>query len=249
MRVLGTTVVGSAGRSRYVLMGRVKGFVEDFERLAMELLGRAGLPRGTPVFLTAADLRRSYVSASCEVDGARAEVHATFGLSGMACLDGGTGAGGTLNVLISWNVGASRRGLLDALRVASEVKGALSVLSGLSCRSSAAVGTVSDATLVALPPGREVYFGLATPQGRAGACALSRAFSRYVMGMEAGRRLAMALGLEGGSCEGVAPEEEALVRAIRLAALAASSGLSPAPPLRGSLGRLLRDVEGRCSPA
>ena len=172
LRVLGTTVVGGRGDSRYVVMGRVREYVEDFASYAAALSSSMGLPPGTPVFLTAADLRSSYIRSSCDVDGASVDVHATFGLSGMACIgeeDEGPRDYGTVNVLVITSARLSWTGMLDALRSLSEVKGALSVLLGLSCRTSAAAGTVSDATLLAAPRGHIRYSGLATPHGRAAA--------------------------------------------------------------------------------
>ena len=228
MRVLGTTVVGGRGNARYVVMGRVRKYVEDFESYATALSSSTGVPPGTPIFLTAADLHRSYVRSSCEMDDISVEVHVTFGLSGMACLgeeDGGWKGAGTVNVLTITSARMSWMGMLDALRSISEVKGALSVLSGFSCRRSAATGTVSDATLLAAPRGDIAYSGLATPHGRAAACALRRAFAELAARLGVGRRLALALGLDDGDCGDVDPDLEVAIRAARCAELARAAGL------------------------
>ncbi|BBE42574.1 adenosylcobinamide amidohydrolase [Conexivisphaera calida] len=228
MRVLGTTVVGGRGSARYVVMGRVRKYVDDFTSYAAALSSSVGAPPGTPVFLTAADLHRSYVRSSCELDDISVEVHATFGLSGMACLgeeDVRRMSAGTVNVLAITSARMSQMGMLDALRSISEVKGALSVLSGFSCRTSAAAGTVSDATLLAAPRGDISYSGLATPQGRAAACALRRAFAELAIRLGTGRRLALTLGLEGGDCGNVDPDLEVAIRAARYVELAEAAGL------------------------
>jgi adenosylcobinamide amidohydrolase len=227
MRVLGTTVVGGRGSARYVVMGRVREYVNDFESYATALSSSAGAPPGTPVFMTAADLRRSYVRSSCKLDGISVEVHATFGLSGMACIGEEVGqvSAGTVNVLVVTSARMSWMGMLDALRSVSEVKGALSVLSGFSCRTSAAAGTVSDATLLAAPRGDTAYSGLATPHGRAAACALRRAFAELAVRLGTGRRLALALGLENGDCGNIDPDLEAAMRAVRYVELVRAAGL------------------------
>ncbi|MGC9191387.1 MAG: adenosylcobinamide amidohydrolase [Conexivisphaera sp.] len=248
VRVLGTTVVGGAGSARYALMGRVREYVLDFERYAEELAARAGVPGGSPVFLTAADLRSSYAHSSCIVEDVAADAHATFGLSGMACLggDGDEDAHGTINLLLVLSSRLSRQGILDAFRIASEVKGALSVLAGLSCPRSAAVGTVSDATLVAAPRGDEDYSGLGTPTGRAIACATSAAFSEAISRLGTARRLELALGADVDA-ESIDRGAEALVRALRHLDLARAAGLLETDPrdvvrLLGELGRAEGDA-------
>ncbi|MFP3137467.1 MAG: adenosylcobinamide amidohydrolase [Nitrososphaeria archaeon] len=244
MRVLGTTVVGGRGIARRVLMGRVLEYVDDFERYAESLARDAGLPPGTPTFLTSADLRASYVRSRGEADGVVAEVHATFGLSGMACLDGSGGfpapETGTVNILVVVGQRLSAQGLLDAFRTASEAKGALSVLSGFSCRDSAAVGTVSDATLIAAPRGGDAYSGPATPSGRAILRAMSSAFAELASRLGGRRRLELALGVSGLRYPGASAE--AAARALRCVELARSASLLGGDP--EEVASLLSDLEG-----
>jgi len=235
LRVLGTTVTGGSGAARRAVMGRIREYVRDgdFEDYARGLARRIGVPDNSPVFLTAADLRASYVSSRCRVGRTTAEVHATFGLSlpGMACLGdgGGNGRGHTINVLAVLNAHLSPAGMLDAFRALSEVKGALSALSGFSCEGSAAVGTVSDATLVAAPGGRLRYSGLATAAGRAIACALTSAYGELSRRLGPRGRLRIAMSaLDDPDCDdgGV----EAVARALRCMDMMESAGLLRATP-------------------
>lgn len=149
---------------RYAVFYQVEEYVEDFEALASELAEGVGRAEEAAVFFTAAD-----VFKIGRAEGRLADVYATVGLANPACLGESEGAGarrraGTVNLLVVSRAGLSSKGLLDLFRTAAEAKAAALTALGI-CGGRPALGTTSDAILVAAPPGRGDYAGYATELG------------------------------------------------------------------------------------
>ncbi|MBP1448490.1 MAG: adenosylcobinamide amidohydrolase [Thermoproteus sp.] len=162
LRALGN-LVHVRGLVRYAVFYQVEEYVEDFEALASELAEGVGRAEEAAVFFTAADvfkIRRA--------DGRLVDVYATVGLANPACLGeeraGARRRAGTVNLLVVSRAGLSSKGLLDLFRTAAEAKAAALTALGI-CGGRPALGTTSDAILVAAPPGRGDYAGYATELG------------------------------------------------------------------------------------
>ncbi|MEM0186122.1 MAG: adenosylcobinamide amidohydrolase [Thermoproteus sp.] len=161
LTALGNVVFGGDfAEIEYVVFKQVDKYIEDFESYAYSLLEGLGLLGKAAVFFTAIDLvniRR--------VEGTQVTIYATVGLSNPACIgDVAPARGGTINLLVVSKRALSRRGLLDLFRTAAEAKAAV-LTSRRLCGGRPALGTTSDAILVAAPPGDVHYAGLATEIG------------------------------------------------------------------------------------
>jgi len=131
---------------------RVKGGLK--EALEKEAAAR-GLPPGTPVFLTAAD-----VGDPAVVEGDGFTMVATIGLSPPTCPGGGGRVSppipATINVLVAVHEPLEPSGAHDLLRTVAEAKAAAAWEAMLRCSGDPPhrpVGTVSDAVLIAWRPG------------------------------------------------------------------------------------------------
>lgn len=189
---------GGLGRPRHVLFRRVESDFDrrDLENFCREVSRGLGLdPLETAVFLTAYPVEKIVFRRMVE-KGLGVEVYMTAGLTNLSCLDSGvSGTGtGTINILVVTDYGLSEKGLADFLRLVSEVKGSVMSLSGVSCRGSAAFGTVSDATMVAARPGGTDFAGRATPLGALATRALVEVFVERLSRMDLLERLSYILG-------------------------------------------------------
>lgn len=183
VRSLGTTIYGGGlNHIGSVIFRRVdKCFSNPSPHSYAREIARSLGRESSAVFLTAVDVSR-YIYSRAEDSGISVEGIATIGLTHPACIGGEPWGGGigTINIFILTSVGLSNTGLADLLRTVSEVKaGYLSIL-GLSCGGLPAVGTVSDATLVASPGGSIDYAGLGTPVGRLVSRVLRDIFRSYM---------------------------------------------------------------------
>jgi len=160
LSALGNVVLGGFGRVRYVVFKQVDRYVEDFELYARALLEGLGITNRAAIFFTAVD-----ISSMRHVEGRLVELYATVGLANPACIgDRPTGGAHTVNILVVSKTALSSRGLLDLYRTAAEAKATTLTARGL-CGGKPSLGTVSDAVLVAAPPGDAHYAGAATEVG------------------------------------------------------------------------------------
>jgi adenosylcobinamide amidohydrolase len=183
MRSLGTTVYGGGlGWIDSVIFRRVeKCFSNPSPReYARSLASRFG--KNPAVFLTAADVNE-YIHVSLERDEVRVEMISTIGLTHPACIGyepAGPGEIGTINIFLATSIGLSETGLTDLFRSVSEAKAGIISTLGLSCKDLPAVGTVSDATMVASPTGSNDYAGLGTLVGSLASRAVLETVKRYM---------------------------------------------------------------------
>lgn len=161
MLALGNVVIGGDfANIRYAVFKQVDRYVEDFESYALMLLEGLGLLGKAAVFFTAVD-----VFSIRHASGRLADVYATIGLSNPACIGVGIPSSGhTVNILVISKRPLSRRGLIDLYRTVAEAKAAVLTAEGI-CGGKPALGTTSDAILVAALPGDENYAGAATELG------------------------------------------------------------------------------------
>jgi len=183
VRSLGTTVYGGGlGYIGSVIFKRVdKCFSNPSPQAYAGEIARSLGRESSAVFLTASDVSQ-YIYSEAEDSGVSVEGIATIGLTHPACIGGEpeSRAIGTINIFILTSEGLSDIGLADLLRTVSEAKaGYLSIL-GLSCRGLPAVGTVSDATLVASPGGSTDYAGLGTLVGQLASRVLRNIFRSHM---------------------------------------------------------------------
>lgn len=169
VRSLGTTVYGGGlGYIESVIFRRVdRCYSNPSPRAYAREIARSLGRESSAVFLTAADVSK-YIYSRAEDSGVSVEGIATIGLTHPACIGGknGSRAMGTINIFILTSEGLSDTGLADLLRTVSEAKAGYLSIMGLSCNGLPAVGTVSDATLVASPGGSRDYAGLGTLVGQ-----------------------------------------------------------------------------------
>ncbi|HWQ16205.1 MAG TPA: adenosylcobinamide amidohydrolase [Sulfolobales archaeon] len=176
LRSLGTTVYGGGFRSiESVIFKHVDECMGDPISYAQGVAERLGRP-ASAVFLTAANVGE-YIYATRSNKNLVVEAIATIGLTHPACIgsereERELGGVGTINIFLAINAGLSDIGLIDLFRSVSEAKAGLIALLGLSCGGSVAVGTVSDATVVASREGLERYAGLGTEVGHLAAMAI-----------------------------------------------------------------------------
>mgnify|MGYP001770635914 CR=1 FL=1 len=161
MSALGNVVLGGDFATiRYVVFKQVDRYIDDFESYAQALADGLGLLGRAAFFFTAVD-----VFTVRYVAGKLADIYATIGLSNPACIGGGNnGVSHTVNILVISKKPLSRRGLIDLYRTAAEAKAAVLTARGL-CGGRPALGTTSDAILVAARPGVDNYAGFATELG------------------------------------------------------------------------------------
>ncbi|GAY25030.1 hypothetical protein ATG_02330 [Desulfurococcaceae archaeon AG1] len=169
LRSLGTTVYGGGfGSIESVIFKHIDECIRDPVSYAQSVAESLGKP-ASAVFLTAANVGE-YIYAARSSKNLVVEAIATIGLTHPACIGSEVegrelGGVGTINIFLAVNSGLSDVGLIDLFRSVSEAKAGLIALLGLSCKGSVAVGTVSDATVVASRKGLESYAGLGTEVG------------------------------------------------------------------------------------
>ncbi len=169
LRSLGTNVYGGGlGFIDSVIFKHVDEYIEDPGGYAYRIARNTGRPRSA-VFLTAADVS-GYIYVAKSSGELLVEAIATIGLTHPSCINSDSikdlGGVGTINIFLATSAGLSDAGLIDLFRSVSEAKAGLIAILGLSCGGSIAVGTVSDATLVASKVGSNSYAGLGTEIGR-----------------------------------------------------------------------------------
>jgi len=169
LRSLGTTVYGGGlGSIESVIFKHIDECIIDPVSYAQGVAESLGKPESA-VFLTAANVGE-YIYVARSSKNLVVEAISTIGLTHPACIDSDVEERelesiGTINIFLAVNSGLSDVGLIDLFRSVSEAKAGLIALLGLSCKGSVAVGTVSDATVVASRRGLESYAGLGTKVG------------------------------------------------------------------------------------
>lgn len=140
-------------------------------------------------FLTSRDVTR-HAFAAAEVEGVRAEVLATVGLSNAECVGTrraapapvGTNKVGTINIAaaLSGDLGGglSDAGLLEAMSIVVQARTAAVMTHGPRLGHGPATGTGTDCVAVAAPPGAARHAGLHTAIGHALGAATLDAVSR-----------------------------------------------------------------------
>lgn len=175
LRSLGTNVYGGGlGYIDSIIFKRVSECIEDPSDYAYRVAKSVGRPRSA-VFLTATDVSE-YIYVARSSGELLIEAIATVGLTHPSCIDDESmkdlNGGGTINIFLATSAELSDIGLIDLFRSVSEAKAGLIAILGLSCGGSIAVGTVSDATLVASRIGFNNYAGIGTEVGRLAASAI-----------------------------------------------------------------------------
>ncbi|MEM4970082.1 MAG: adenosylcobinamide amidohydrolase [Sulfolobales archaeon] len=218
MRSLGTTVYG--GGLAWIDSAIFKKVDKCFSNPSPQEYARsiATMVRRNPaVFLTAADVSE-YIYVALERDGVRVEAIATVGLTHPACIGlepRGIRGVGTINIFLATDLGLDETGITDLFRSVSEAKAGIISILGLSCEGLPAVGTVSDATVVASPPGTNTYAGLGTTVGFLAASAVLEIIRRHMLRRDSKDYLRY-MGLERSSGHHGIEARELLIKRLSL---------------------------------
>ncbi|MEM1610618.1 MAG: adenosylcobinamide amidohydrolase [Sulfolobales archaeon] len=218
MRSLGTTVYG--GGLAWIDSAIFRKVDKCFSNPSPQEYARslATMFRRNPaVFLTAADVSE-YIYVALERDGVRVEAIATVGLTFPACIGlepRGIRGVGTINIFLATDLGLDETGITDLFRSVSEAKAGIISILGLSCEGLPAVGTVSDATVVAAPPGTNTYAGLGTTVGFLAASAVLEIIRRHMLRRDS-RDYLRYMGLEGSSGHHGVEARELLIKRLSL---------------------------------
>ncbi|MEM1313245.1 MAG: adenosylcobinamide amidohydrolase [Pseudomonadota bacterium] len=158
---------------------------EDLDALAWLRAEMAATGRGDAVgLLTSRDVRRC-VTAQAEVEGVRACVLATVGLSNAERVGARRAAGpapvGTINIAATLSAPLSDAALIEALSVLVQARTAAVMEHGPDLPGiGRASGTGTDCAVMAAPPGDEAFAGQHTAAGEALGAAVLDAVSRGV---------------------------------------------------------------------